>query len=91
MLSVIQERVPSGCREVRHYHQQAEQFFFVLSGIASIEVDGNEYKLEAEQGIHVPAGKPHQLQNEQSHDLEFLVTSVPPSHGDRITVGPITK
>jgi mannose-6-phosphate isomerase-like protein (cupin superfamily) len=36
-LSVIQERVPPGRREVRHYHQQAHQFFFVLSGRATLD------------------------------------------------------
>ncbi len=83
-LSVIQERVPSGCKEVRHYHQKSEQFFFVLSGIASLEVDGQENMLEAEQGIHIEAGVPHQLRNDQQFELIFLVISVPPSHGDRV-------
>ncbi|MFK7992900.1 MAG: cupin domain-containing protein [Granulosicoccus sp.] len=85
MLSVIKERVPSGCGEIRHYHQSSEQFFFVLSGIASLEVDGQMNLLEAQQGLHIPAGIEHQLRNDQQSDLIFLVTSVPPSHGDRIT------
>ncbi|ASJ70649.1 cupin domain-containing protein [Granulosicoccus antarcticus] len=83
-LSVIQERVPSGCEEIRHYHQKSEQFFFVLAGIASLEVNGQENELQAEQGIHIEAGVPHQLRNDQKFDLIFLVTSVPPSHGDRV-------
>lgn len=84
MLSVIRERVPSGCEEVRHFHRKSEQFFFVLSGTATLEVDGKINRLEAEQGYHIEAGVPHQLRNEQKTDLIFLVTSVPPSHGDRI-------
>lgn len=82
--SVIQEKVPCGCKEVRHYHRKAEQFFFVLSGIASLEVDGQEKVLEAQQGILVEAGMPHQLRNNHEFELIFLVTSVPPSHGDRV-------
>ena len=35
-LSFIQERVPPGRREVRHYHLLAHQFFFVLSGSANL-------------------------------------------------------
>ena len=84
MLSVISERVPPGCEEIRHYHQKSEQFFYVLSGIASLEVDGKTNLLKPQQGLHVKAGKPHQLRNDQIHDLIFLVTSVPPSHGDRV-------
>ena len=84
MLSVIQERVPSGGGEIRHFHQRSEQFFYVLSGVATLEVNGDASLLEAGQGLHVKAGVPHQLRNEQNVELNFLVTSVPPSHGDRV-------
>lgn len=83
-LSVIQERVPGGCSEVRHLHQKSEQFFYVLSGIATLEVDGVVYKLTENQGLHIPAKVPHQLKNEGHEDLLFVVTSTPPSHGDRV-------
>ncbi len=82
-LSVIQERVPPGCAEVRHLHSHAEQFFYVLTGVATIEVDGSTFEIGAGNGIHIPAGIPHQLCNRQAEPLEFLVTSTPPSHGDR--------
>ncbi len=82
-LSVIQERVPSGSAEVRHFHQHAEQFFFVLSGVATLEIDGVVHELAPQQGIHVPPQAPHQLSNRHSDDLIFLVVSTPPSHGDR--------
>lgn len=29
-LSIIQERMPPGTAEKRHYHQHAQQFFFIL-------------------------------------------------------------
>ena len=88
-LSVIQERVPPGCSESRHFHENAEQFFFVLSGLATIEVNSNVYILGKNEGIHVPAEVPHQLKNEHSQDLVFTVTSTPASHGDRIELGPL--
>ncbi len=83
-LSVIQERVPCGCEETRHYHEESEQFFFVLSGVASLELNGKTHRLGSHEGLHVPAGIPHQLQNKGPRDLMFIVTSTPPSHGDRI-------
>lgn len=83
-LSVIQERVPSGCGETRHYHVYAEQFFFVLSGVASIEMSGKMYQLKSHQGLHVKAGINHQVSNKEEADLVFTVTSTPPSHGDRV-------
>ncbi len=83
-LSVIQEEMPLGTEEVRHYHHHAEQFFFVLAGQAVLELDGHEHYLGPQDGLHVPAGKPHQLRNQASQTLSFLVISTPPSHGDRV-------
>lgn len=85
-LSVIQERVPARGAEVRHYHEQAQQFFFVLSGRARLEVEDRVLRLGSGQGFHVPAGLPHKLANEGTEDVEFLVISVPIAHGDRVLV-----
>lgn len=85
-LSVIQERVPPGCSEVRHLHKESEQFFFVLSGCAILEVNGETFELKENHGFHVPNNTPHQLSNRSQTDLHFIVTSAPPSHGDRFEV-----
>ena len=82
-LSVIQERVPSGSSEVRHLHRRVEQFFYVLNGIATLEVNGAIHVLKPNEGFYVPAGVPHTLSNQHKQILEFLVVSTPPSHGDR--------
>ena len=84
-LSVIQERVPAGGGEVRHYHRKAQQFFYVLSGSANLEIDGEILRLSPGQGRHVPAGTPHRLANEGPEELEFLVVSVPMAQNDRVT------
>jgi mannose-6-phosphate isomerase-like protein (cupin superfamily) len=83
-LSVIHERMPSGTSEVRHYHNRSRQFFFVLSGTATLEVDGKQEMIQALQGIEVPLGVPHQMMNQSHNDVEFIVISQPMSHGDRI-------
>jgi len=83
-LSVIHERMPPGTSEVRHYHRVARQFFFVLIGTAKMEFDGECETLRAHEGVEVPPGVSHQMLNESNHDVEFLVISQPPSHGDRV-------
>lgn len=83
-LSVIRERVPKGSSETRHLHNEAEQFFYIISGIATLEVAGKIYILHPDEGFHIPAGIAHTLSNEHGPDLEFLVISTPPSHGDRV-------
>lgn len=86
-LSVIQERVPPGEAEVRHYHEYAHQLFYVLSGEATLEIEGRKIVLRPQQSISIPPQTPHRLQNEAKQDLSFLVISAPTSHGDRILVG----
>ncbi len=83
-LSVIEERMPPGTSEVRHYHERANQFFYVLRGSLCIEAGGNEFILNPGQGVYVSAGEAHQVRNLAAADAEFLVVSNPPSHGDRV-------
>jgi mannose-6-phosphate isomerase-like protein (cupin superfamily) len=83
-LSIIEELVPAGEQEQRHYHERAQQFFYVLSGQASLEISGEEQVLYPGQGVHVPAKVPHQLSNRGTEALRFLVVSQPNSHGDRV-------
>lgn len=86
-LSVIQERVPPGGAEVKHYHEEAHQFFFVLSGEATLEIKDKRLGLGPQQGVSVPPKVPHRLLNETKQDLSFIVVSAPKSHGDRVLVG----
>lgn len=84
-LSVIQERVPQGSGEAKHYHSVAEQFFFILEGEAVMDINEQTFTLTAGEGIHIAPGSPHMLCNMQEQDLVFLVVSTPPSHGDKVT------
>lgn len=83
-LSVIHERMPPGTAEARHYHLRSRQLFFVLVGTATLELDGVRETLGPQQGCEVPPGVPHQMLNLSDADVEFLVVSQPPSHGDRV-------
>ncbi len=85
-LSVIQERVPPGKGERRHYHTQSRQFFFVLEGVATLEADGKVFTAKEREGLEIPPAVPHLLRNDSNVDLVFLVISSPRSHGDRVNV-----
>ncbi|MEH2418303.1 cupin domain-containing protein [Nostoc sp.] len=61
-----------------------QQFFFILSGKATLEIDGSRQVLSQHEGVEVPPNVPHQMLNEGESNLEFLVISQPPSYGDRI-------
>lgn len=83
-MSVIEERIAPGSAEVRHFHEKARQFFYVLSGELTMEVAGQTKLLKAGQGIEIVPGTPHQAQNQGTAPVRILVNSTPPSHGDRV-------
>jgi mannose-6-phosphate isomerase-like protein (cupin superfamily) len=83
-LSIIEERMPPDTAEQRHLHQRATQFFYVLAGELTLELDGEEHQLPPSTGLTVPAQTPHQVFNRGREDARFLVISQPDSHGDRI-------
>ena len=83
-LSVIQERMPPGTVEQRHRHAASRQFFRVLEGALTMEVEGAVHVLAAGAGLEIAPGEAHQARNESAGDVHFLVVSQPPSHGDRI-------
>jgi mannose-6-phosphate isomerase-like protein (cupin superfamily) len=85
-LSVIEEQMQLETSEALHYHEVAQQFFYMLSGEAVMEIDGRDLRLAAGEGVHVPPGALHRIRNESQGPIRFLVISQPPSHGDRVVV-----
>ena len=85
-LSVIEERVPPGASEAKHFHASTRQYFFVVSGKATLEFDGRKVNFGAGQGVHVPPGVAHRFVNASSEAVRFLVISAPSTRGDRTIV-----
>lgn len=83
-VSVIQERVPAGRAEVMHYHTRARQFFYILEGQGTIVFEEGTVVLEKGQGIEIAPEQKHQFINQSNADVQFLLISVPPAHGDRV-------
>jgi len=83
-LSVIEERMPPGTSEVRHSHVHAHQFFYVLEGELTLEVEQQVFVLKPGDGIEVAPAQRHQAMNSSGAATRMLVTSQPPSHGDRV-------
>jgi mannose-6-phosphate isomerase-like protein (cupin superfamily) len=86
-LCAIEERVPPGGAEVAHYHERAYQFFYVLSGEATMEIDNQWMIIDSRQGLSVLPKADYCLLIDTQQDLLFITISVPMAHGDRILVG----
>lgn len=82
-LSVIHERMPAHTAEDRHLHKKVRQFFFVLRGEATFELEGNLEQLRALEGLEISPGLAHQIRNDSDHELEFLVISSDLARNDR--------
>jgi mannose-6-phosphate isomerase-like protein (cupin superfamily) len=82
-LSIIQERVPPGRFEIKHLHTKARQFFYILSGEATMISGNQSVHLRASEAIEILPGAVHQFRNDSNEDVVFLVISSPKSHGDR--------
>jgi mannose-6-phosphate isomerase-like protein (cupin superfamily) len=83
-LSVIEENMPPGASEVRHFHRNAQQFCFILSGQAVMETNRERILLLAGQGVAIPPRTRHQFRNHSEELVRFLVISQPSSYGDRV-------
>jgi mannose-6-phosphate isomerase-like protein (cupin superfamily) len=83
-LSVKQERMPAGTAEERHYHHSAQQFFYILKGTATFEVEEEIFELSEGEGLHIAAGKKHRILNHTTDALEFLLCSQPSTQNDRV-------
>lgn len=82
-LSIIQEVIPPNSGESEHYHNFAQQFFFILKGTASFEISGEAIQVEANNGIYIKAQTKHLIKNNYKEDLEFILISNPSTRGDR--------
>ena len=82
-LSIIEELMPPGTSEARHSHVHAHQFFYVLEGELTLEVDHHNVVLHPGEGLEISPGQKHQAINRSTPPTPFLATSQPPSHRDR--------
>ncbi|MEO8398633.1 MAG: cupin domain-containing protein [Ignavibacteriaceae bacterium] len=85
-LSIIEEEMPPGTSEIKHYHKISEQFFYILEGNAKFEMEDELIELNENEGIYVQPKSQHKIYNESDSLLKFLVISHPKSHGDKYTI-----
>ena len=85
-LSVKQEQMPAQTAEDFHYHKEAQQFFYILNGTASFEIDNNTYTVRRGEGFHVLPGEVHRIVNNTEEPLEFILSSQPSTQNDRYNI-----
>jgi len=87
-LEVTRESMPSGTSEVLHRHRFSQQLFYILSGVASFEVNGEQFTVNSGAYLHIVPGALHRIYNMQQQELNFLVISQPAVGSDRLEIIP---
>ena len=79
--SLAEATLPAGVSTQRHYHKKSEEFYFLLEGKATMEIDGEERLVVPGDAILIPVGSWHQITAIQA--LRILCCCAPPySHQD---------
>lgn len=85
-LNVIKELMPSGTSEVLHYHEFAQQVFYILKGEATFKIAGETHTVNTNENIHINPKTLHKIANNKEENLEFLLISQPIAQQDRIEI-----
>ena len=79
--SLAEAPVPAGTTTERHHHKVSEEFYFLLKGEGTMEIDGENREVRPGDAVLIPAGAWHQIT--ATKDLRFLCCCAPPySHDD---------
>jgi mannose-6-phosphate isomerase-like protein (cupin superfamily) len=64
---------PPGAEGVHHYHDEQDELYFVHSGVARFEIEGDAFELAAGGLVHVESTTPRRVSNPGDQDLVLLV------------------
>ena len=79
--SLAEARVPAGAATQRHYHRIAEEFYFILEGSGTMEIDDETRAVAPGDAILIPPGAWHTIAAQDA--LRVLCCCAPPySHDD---------
>jgi mannose-6-phosphate isomerase-like protein (cupin superfamily) len=79
--SLAEASLPAAHATQRHYHRVAEEFYFILAGTGTLEIDGETRTVRPGDAALIPPGAWHQIT--AAEDLRFLCCCAPPyAHED---------
>lgn len=63
--------------QVEEHSHDGEEFYLVLNGTLTIEIEGKEYTVNKDESIHFPSIRSHRLMNHGEEDLRLLGVLTP--------------
>ncbi len=81
--SLAEATLPESGATERHYHRLSEEFYFILDGSGTMEINGESKPVKSGDAILIPPGAWHQITANAQSPLKLLCCCAPPySHDD---------
>lgn len=81
--SLAEATLTPGSSTDRHHHRLAEEFYFILDGCGTMEIDGESAAIGPGDAVLIPPGARHQITAAPDAALRFLCCCAPPyDHAD---------
>lgn len=79
-------RLPAGSAFQRHYHEDMQEVFVMLSGPVRMRVDGHAHELSSGDAIVIDAGEVHEMTNLAEKDVDYVVFGISRQEGGQTVV-----
>jgi len=76
--SLAQIVIPPGKTSLKHYHPVAEESYYILSGSAQMELEGDARPLGPGDSVIILPGQVHRITNASDSNVVLLAVCVPP-------------
>ncbi len=60
-----------------HFHKHSEESYLILSGEATLDIDGHVFKLSPGEAVLIKSNEVHQISNQNKEPLIFIAVCVP--------------
>lgn len=75
--SLARVTIGPGKSSMAHFHKISDESYLILSGTATLQIDGEEFTLRQWEAVLIQPMEVHQIFNHGDQDLTFLATCVP--------------
>ena len=83
--SLAEARLPVGASTQEHFHQRAEEIYYLTHGTGKIRIEGETREVRAGDAIAIPPGRKHKLWNTGTETLRLLCCCAPAyEHSDTV-------
>jgi mannose-6-phosphate isomerase-like protein (cupin superfamily) len=79
-------RLPVGKSFAAHYHEDMQEVFIIVQGVATIAVGGERVTLERGDAILIDPCEVHEMENTGAEDVEYVALGISRGEGGKTVV-----